>query len=114
MVTLAEECSLRYMIYSDISPTIYGGGEVLPAQSVEHLTERKPSTGYNAGHTFFHVDPHGNASICKVGRDPSVNLLDDGLEGLRRLGGIADSLMLRTGGIAPAVGSRARAPCAGH
>jgi hypothetical protein len=86
------------MVYSNLSPTIYGGGEVLPAQSVEYLTARKPFTGCNAGHTFFHVDPHGSASICKVGRDPHIDLMDEGLEGLHRLGGIADSLMLRTGG----------------
>lgn len=54
--------------------------------------------GCNAGHTFFHSDPHGIASICKVGRDPNVDLITEGVEGLRKLGDIADSLMLRTGG----------------
>jgi MoaA/NifB/PqqE/SkfB family radical SAM enzyme len=98
MVALAERHGLRHMTYSNISPTIYGGGEVLPAQSVEHLRARKPFTGCNAGHTFFHTDPHGRASICKVGRDPYVSLLDEGVEGLARLGAIADSLLLRTGG----------------
>ena len=43
-------------MYSNLSPTIYGGGEVLPAQSVSHLKARKPFTDCNAGHTFFHVD----------------------------------------------------------
>jgi len=98
MIAMAEEWGLQYLVYSNLSPTIYGGGEVLPAQSVEHLRARKPFAGCNAGHTFFHVDPHGKASICKVGRDPSVDLLDEGVEGLHRLGDIADSLMLRTGG----------------
>jgi MoaA/NifB/PqqE/SkfB family radical SAM enzyme len=98
MVALADRFGLLHMTYSNISPTIYGGGEVLPAQSVEHLRARKPFTGCNAGHTFFHTDPHGRASICKVGRDPYVSLLDEGVEGLARLGAIADSLLLRTGG----------------
>jgi hypothetical protein len=97
MIAMAERWGLQYLVYSNLSPTIYGGSEVLPAQSVEHLKSRKPFSGCNAGHTFFHVDPHGKAGICKVGRDPSVDLPNDGVDGLRRLGGIADSLMLRTG-----------------
>jgi hypothetical protein len=84
--------------YVNMVPTIYGGAETLPSQSKEHLRKRKVFTGCNAGHTFFHVDPHGNASICKVGRDPSVPLIQEGAQGLRRLGGIADGLLLRQGG----------------
>ncbi|RSM35704.1 hypothetical protein DMA12_43045 [Amycolatopsis balhimycina DSM 5908] len=82
-------------LFTAVSPTIYGGTESLPAQSQEYLRKRKPFTGCNAGHTFFHVDPHGMASICKVGRDPQVPLLEEGLTGL---GGIADRLLLRQGG----------------
>jgi len=98
MTAMAERLGLPHQVYSTMAPTIYGGAESLPAQSVEHLRRRKPFTGCNAGHTFFHVDPHGNASICKVGRDPHVPLLKEGVEGLRRLGGIADSLLGRQGG----------------
>ncbi len=68
------------------------------AQSAEHLRTRQAFTGCNAGHTFFHADPHGKASICKIGRDDQVDLMAEGLDGLRRLGGIADQFMLRTGG----------------
>jgi hypothetical protein len=46
-------------------------------------------TGCNAGHTFFHVDPFSEASICKVGRDPNIDLIAEGAEGLRGLGAIA-------------------------
>lgn len=67
-------------------------------QSAEHLRTRKAFTGCNAGHTFFHSDPHGLVSICKVGRDDQIDLMREGLQGLSRLGGIADNLMLRTGG----------------
>jgi MoaA/NifB/PqqE/SkfB family radical SAM enzyme len=98
MIAMAERWGLEYLVYSNLSPTIYGGAEVLPAQSVKHLRARKPFTGCNAGHTFFHVDPHGKASICKVGRDSQIDLPTEGVDGLRRLGAIADSLMLRTGG----------------
>lgn len=98
MTALAERLDAPHMVYSNISPTIYGGPESLPAQSVEHLRKRKPFTGCNAGHTFFHADPHGMASICKVGRDPQISLLDEGLDGLARLGDVADRLLLRQGG----------------
>jgi uncharacterized Fe-S cluster-containing radical SAM superfamily protein len=98
MISLAESYGLGHHVFSNIAPTIYGGPESLPAQSVEHVRKRKPFTGCNAGHTFFHVDPHGLASICKVGRDPQIRLMEEGVEGLSRLGAIADSLLLRQGG----------------
>lgn len=98
MKALAERFGLPYHVFSNMSPTIYGGGESLPAQSQEYLRKRKPFTGCSAGHTFFHVDPHGMASICKVGRDPQIPLMEDGVEGLTRLGRIADGLLLRQGG----------------
>jgi len=100
MTAMAEDLGLPYHVYSNMSPTIYGGPESLPSQSIEHLRERKPFTGCNAGHTHFHVDPFGMASICKVGRDEQIPLLRDGVDGLRGLGPIADSLMLRSGGCA--------------
>jgi MoaA/NifB/PqqE/SkfB family radical SAM enzyme len=98
MQALADRHGVRHDLYVNMSPTIYGGPETLPAQSVEHRRARKVFTGCNAGHSFFHVDPHGNASICKIGRDPSIPLLDTGPEGLLQLGAIADSLLLRQGG----------------
>jgi MoaA/NifB/PqqE/SkfB family radical SAM enzyme len=98
MKDLAEHFQVPHHVFSNMSPTIYGGAESLPAQSQEYLRARKPFTGCNAGHTFFHVDPHGMASICKVGRDPQIPLLKEGLNGLARLGGIADGLLLRQGG----------------
>ncbi len=98
MRAMAERLGLPCDEYVNMAPTIYGGAETLPSQSAEHLRKGKVFTGCNAGHTFFHVDPHGRASICKVGRDPQISLLDEGVEGLRRLGGIADGLLLRQGG----------------
>jgi len=98
MAAQAEEWGVPHNVYTNMTPTIYGSGESLLAQSAEHLRTRKAFTGCNAGHTFFHADPHGRVSICKVGRDDQVDLMREGLDGLRRLGGIADKLMLRTGG----------------
>jgi len=98
MVAMAEEWGVEHNLYTNIQPTYYGSGETLLAQSAEHLRARQAFAGCNAGHTFFHADPHGLASICKIGRDDQVDLMAEGLDGLRSLGGIADKLMLRTGG----------------
>jgi Radical SAM superfamily len=98
MAAMAEDWGVPHNIYTNMTPTIYGGGESLLAQSAEHLRTRAAFTGCNAGHTFFHADPHGKVSICKVGRDDQIDLMREGLDGLRRLGAIADQLMLRTGG----------------
>ncbi|MFF3497320.1 radical SAM protein [Streptomyces sp. NPDC002795] len=98
MVDLCTSWGVDCEVYTNMTPTNYGGGEVLGAQSKEHLRMRKQFTGCNAGHTFFHMDPHGLVSICKIGRDDQISLPHEGIEGLARLGAIADRLMLRTGG----------------
>jgi MoaA/NifB/PqqE/SkfB family radical SAM enzyme len=94
----AKQLGVPYREYANISPTIHGTAEPLPSQSPEYLTNRAPFTGCPAGVTFFHADPFGRASICKVGREPNIDLIAEGVEGLTRLGAIAESLMLRTGG----------------
>ncbi len=98
MRAIADRFGIEAFEYTNISPTIHGGGEVLPSQSREMLRKRKPYTGCNAGITHFHADPHGKASICKVGRDPQVDLITEGADGLRRLADAADSLLTRHGG----------------
>lgn len=98
MVRLAESYGFPHQVFTNMSPTIDGEANPLATQAESHLTARSVFTGCNAGHTFFHVNPHGIASICKVGRDPSVNLITEGVEALPRLGAIAESLQLRTGG----------------
>ncbi|MFJ9729456.1 radical SAM protein [Streptomyces sp. NPDC101209] len=94
----ARSLGLKFRQYANISPTIHGTAEPLPSQSPQHLTHRQSFTGCPAGVTFFHADPFGRASICKVGRDPNVDLIAEGVDGLTRLGSIAESLMLRPGG----------------
>jgi MoaA/NifB/PqqE/SkfB family radical SAM enzyme len=100
MHALAGRLGITHRDYFNMSPTIRGGAEPLSSQSLPHLTTPKPFTGCDAGHTSFHVDPHGRASICKIGREPSIALADEGTEGLHRLGGIADQLLRRQGGCA--------------
>jgi MoaA/NifB/PqqE/SkfB family radical SAM enzyme len=94
----ATSLGVPFSEYANISPTIHGTAEPLPSQSPQYLTNRAPFTGCPAGVTFFHADPFGRASICKVGRDPNIDLITEGVPGLTRLGAIAESLMLRTGG----------------
>ncbi|KAF3470109.1 radical SAM protein [Streptomyces sp. Tu 3180] len=98
MIDLCERWGVEHEVYTNMTPTIYGGGEVLTTQSKDHLRMRRQFTGCNAGHTFFHMDPHGLVSICKIGRDDQISLPREGIGGLARLGAIADRLMLRTGG----------------
>ncbi|MGH3797685.1 MAG: radical SAM protein [Pseudonocardiaceae bacterium] len=98
MAAMAKARGLPYHVYPNMSPTIHGGAEALSEQSAGQLRPRKPFGGCGAGETFFHCDPHGQASICKVGRDPSVDLPTEGPEGLLRLARIAESLHERTGG----------------
>lgn len=98
MRAFAENIGASYAVYSNISPTIYGGAETLISQATEFPRKRTVFAGCGAGHTHFAVDPHGKATICKIGRDEHVSLIDEGLDGLTRLGGIADALQLRTGG----------------
>ena len=59
MIAQAQRLGLPHQVFPTLSPTIYGGGENLPAQSVTHLRQRRAFTSCAAGHTFFHVDPRG-------------------------------------------------------
>ncbi|MFG3098498.1 radical SAM protein [Streptomyces sp. NPDC048202] len=99
MERLAEQYG-QVFVFTNMSPTIQGGSDPIPEQAAKYLRKRKPFSGCNAGHTFFHADPFGHASICKIGRDPHIPLMQEGIQGLKRLGGIADRLQLRTGGCA--------------
>jgi organic radical activating enzyme len=98
MHAIADQLGIKYRDYKNMVPTIYGGAESLPSQSLQHLAIPEPFTGCDAGHTSFHVDPLGKASICKVGREPNIEFADEGVEGLHRLGLIADGLLQRQGG----------------
>jgi uncharacterized Fe-S cluster-containing radical SAM superfamily protein len=111
MHAIGDRLGVAHRDYRNMSPTIYGGAEPLAAQSLPHLTSPGPFTGCDAGHTSFHVDPHGRASICKIGREPSIALADEGIEGLRRLSGIAGQLLRRQGGCSGCTLSAACGTC---
>ncbi|MET9347075.1 radical SAM protein [Streptomyces termitum] len=98
MRALAERYGAGRQEYGTISPTYTGTPEPLAAQAPGFLDRAGVFQGCPAGHTFFHVDPHGLATMCKVGRENPVDLMAEGLDGLLRLPGIADAQMLRTGG----------------
>jgi radical SAM protein with 4Fe4S-binding SPASM domain len=98
MKAIADRYGIPSFEYTNISPTIHGTGEVLPSQAREFLRKPDPYTGCNAGITHFHADPHGKVSICKIGRDPQIDLITEGVEGLRKLAAVADSLVTRQGG----------------
>lgn len=98
MKAIAGRYGIPSFEYTNITPTFHGTGEVLPSQAREVLRKLDPYTGCNAGITHFHADPHGMASICKIGRDDQVNLLEEGAEGLRKLAVAGDRLTTRHGG----------------
>ncbi|MDG6107619.1 radical SAM protein [Dactylosporangium aurantiacum] len=98
MRALIDEIDLPRREYGSISPTYTGNGSTLDTQVPGYLDKSAIFAGCPAGHTSFHVDPHGFATMCKVGRDHPISLITEGPEGLRRLPGIADTQMLRTGG----------------
>ncbi|MFC8520137.1 radical SAM protein [Streptomyces sp. NPDC057257] len=98
MVALVDSWGLDHHVYTNMQPTFSGTGEPLLVQSTEHLRKRPVFQGCNAGVTFFHADPHAKVSICKIGRNDQIDLMAEGLDGLRRLGAISERLMLRTGG----------------
>ncbi|MFF0449694.1 radical SAM protein [Streptomyces sp. NPDC004609] len=100
MRELADRYGVSRKEYGTISPTYKGGNEPLATQAEDWVNRSSVFAGCPAGHRFFHVDPHGWATMCKIGRENPVNLMSEGLSGLARLPGIADSQMLRSGGCA--------------
>ncbi|MBW1601364.1 radical SAM protein [Streptomyces sp. JJ66] len=98
MRAIGDEYATTYSEYGNISPTYDGNPEPLAAQAPGFLNKSTVFNGCPAGHTFFHVDPHGWVTMCKVGRENPINLMAEGLPGLLRLPAIADAQMLRSGG----------------
>ncbi|WP_200306154.1 radical SAM protein [Streptomyces adelaidensis] len=98
MRNLAHKYTDRVNEFGSISPTYDGQPDPLAAQSTRFLGGDTVFQGCPAGHTFFHVDPFGLATMCKVGRENPVNLMEAGVAGLLGLPAISDAQMLRTGG----------------
>ncbi|BBH65294.1 hypothetical protein ACTI_19790 [Actinoplanes sp. OR16] len=98
MRALVRDLGLAFKEFGSISPTYTGNGSTLDSQTPGYLDKSAIFRGCPAGHTSFHVDPHGNATMCKVGRENPINIITEGPQGLLRLPAIADAQMLRTGG----------------
>lgn len=97
MVELANRFGFEYHVYSKISPTIDGNPMPLEMMidecDVRKKTELKSGFQCMAGRTFFNVDAAGRAMICKIARQASVDLVAEGIKGLKRLPAIADNLL---------------------
>ncbi|MCM2391824.1 radical SAM protein [Streptomyces albipurpureus] len=98
MRDLADRYGVYRKEYGSISPTYDGGNEPLATQAEDWIGRSSVFAGCPAGYRFFHVDPHGWVTMCKIGRENPINLLAEGLSGLTRLPAIADSQMSRAGG----------------
>lgn len=108
MRAIAKEYATSFSEYANISPAYDGTPGPLAAQAPGFLDKSAVFKGCPAGHTFFHVDPHGFATMCKVGRENPISLMTEGLDGLLRLPAVADAQMLRSGGCS---GCRLSATC---
>ena len=98
MRSMVDDLGFPRREYGSISPTYTGTGSTLESQAPGYLDKGAVFTGCPAGNTFFHVDPLGLVTMCKIGRDDPINLMVEGPAGLLRLPGIADAQMLRAGG----------------
>ncbi len=105
MKMIAQKFGFEYHVFPKLSPSLDGESYPLEltAESCRTLIASKSVTGTKSGHSanrcsagrdFFHVNAVGKASICKIAREPNVDLISDGLDGLRRLPAIADRLLL--------------------
>ncbi|MEV6598370.1 radical SAM protein [Actinoplanes sp. NPDC051346] len=98
MRAIVRDLGLPFKEYGSISPTYTGKGTTLATQVPGLIGKSEVFQGCPAGHTSFHVDPNGFATMCKVGRDNPISLIAESPQGLMRLPAIADAQMLRTGG----------------
>lgn len=96
MQALAREWGLPLRVFPNLSPTLDGGAGPLRLRTGVTTAKQRPFTGCRAGRTSLHVDPDGQASICKIARDMRVDLIHDGLPVLGRLAAYADVLLNRT------------------
>ncbi|MER6086508.1 radical SAM protein [Streptomyces bluensis] len=98
MKALADSLDIPHKVFANISPSYDGDKGPLDFQVTEYINREEVFRGCPAGHTFYHLDPFGSATMCKVGRENPINLMATGVVGLRDLPLIADAQMVRTGG----------------
>ncbi len=99
MKSLAENFGFEYYVFGRLAPTLDKDKTVLEhqASTVDLRSTRTPFKYCNAGKTFFHVNPLGIVSICMAGRNPNIDLIKYGVDGLKAMPDIASSLLERNG-----------------
>lgn len=75
MREIAATYGTSYSEYGNISPTYDGQPDPLATQAPDFLDRSTVFGGCPAGHTFFHADPFGMATMCKVGREHPIDLM---------------------------------------
>ena len=102
MTAMAKNFGFEHYVFSTIFPAINGNTaptnlmvqECGIAEKHNRVVSKKDSyVPCNAGRTFFHVNSVGEMSICKTARSPSVNLFQDGIDGLYKLSQISSKLL---------------------
>lgn len=102
MIAIAKNFGFEYHVFSIIFPTI--DGDIVPTKLMaqecgiiekhNRVVSKKDSYALcKAGKTFFHVNSVGEMSICKTARNPSINLLQDGIAGFCKLSQISNKLL---------------------
>lgn len=101
MVRISKSLGFEYQIFRTISPTIDGNVNTTEIMSqkceiIERCNELKSESLFyvecDAGETSFNVNSHGMMSICKIVRNPSINLLNDDIIGFDKLRHAKDEL----------------------
>lgn len=100
MQDLARRMKAESFVYSYLTPTLQGKSSPI-ALAAECMTEKRLVNHKEkewrqrclAGRRFFHIDSAGRASICKIARELTVDLVKDSLGKLLELSSFADSLL---------------------
>jgi MoaA/NifB/PqqE/SkfB family radical SAM enzyme len=102
MINLAKNFGFDYHVFPALFPTI--DGDIAPIKLAARdyeiaercnraISKKDYYVPCKAGKTFFHVNPAGEMSICKTARNPSINLLQDGIAGFYKLSQISSRLL---------------------
>ena len=102
MIAMAKNFGFEHYVFSTIFPTI--NGDITPTNLMVQgcgvteidnrvISKKDSYIPCKAGKTFFHMNSVGEMSICKTARNPSVNLFQNGIDGLYKLSQISSKLL---------------------
>lgn len=102
MKQLAARYTDDFHVFDQMNATILGGDEPLMFQvddlwRKKTLKEKDSFDRCGAGVESFHVDPHGNATMCKIGRDTKIDLTHEPASAMARLASSAQLKLVRSG-----------------